>query len=564
MNREKMTLFKERYMVDFSSFHVLSSMLLANRFKVSFKDDWKKSLGRVFSFILAFAVISAAFYLFYYLTSLLTIFSALPFVPLSVPSFLSSCILILSFFSLMNNFTKDLYFSDDNKVLLTYPTNGNTLLFSRLIAYFIYEYIHNIYLQVPIFVGYIICFHYPYYLIVWVLVSFFFLTFAEMGVAALFSIPLYGLQKILKKHSLVRFLSYLIFYGTLTGLCAYAVSLVPNHIDIFTNWGSIFSKIQSFLNGYTNHVPFLFMLTQGLCGFAQSGTTALLFQVDGWIGLGIALGVGILCLFIALIIINPLFLKFASSSLEDGSLVIKKTHKSHHHSPFVSSLHKEMAIFFRNPSAFMPFLGTCVFVPLLTILLNKFYGAINTDYLGDVLIEVTEFLVVGLSMTNSSSFLVDLYSKDSEELTLEASYPLNPSLLLFSKAFLPGLLASISIIVSVSFYGVYVELPLFQTIFLAIALLALYHGHLLFTIKEASKAKSKGLSQGGNSLHAGIMVSFLAFVIPIAFSALFYLYLVDGFLAGAIKIMALCLIYLAISSYSYVRYSKYLFGEGQA
>lgn len=563
MTNEKRASWRSRYLIDWASFRAISSMLLNNRFKVSFRDNWKKSLTRLFLFIMAFVVITAAMWLFYFLAAKLTIFSALPFVPFSVPSLLSVIVFVLGFISLCNDLTKDLYFSDDNKVLLTYPTNGNTLLASRVFSFFIYEFVLNIFLQVPIYAGYIICFGYAYWLILWAFLSWFLLTLAEMGVAAFLSVPLYGLYRILKKHPWARFVAYFAVYGTLIGLASYLVSLVPDHVDIFTNWGAIFSSIQSFLNGYTRSLAPLFRLTQGLAGYAQTGTQSVLFPETGLVALGVAIGIGLLFFIVALVIVNPLFLKYSSSSFEDGAIILHKKSKIGSHSPFVSALRKEIIGFVRDPSAFMPFFGSCVFVPLLTILLNKFYGAINTDTLGEILVEVTEFLVLLLFMLNSSSFLGPLYNREGNSLALEVSYPLKSSLLLLSKALLPGLLGSLSIIVSISFYGVYVKLPLFQIIFVALAALATYHGHLLFTIKESSKQTGSGLSNQSGSFHSQTVVTFMAFLIPIAFSALFFLYLRDGFLLGSIKILILGVLYLTYSIVSYVRYSKYLFGEGQ-
>src|SRR5574344_1755341 len=102
---------KRSALIDGSSFWALVSMLLSNRFKVDFREDKKKSWGRLILLALGFGVITSLFYLFYFLTAQLNIFSALIFVPLSVPSIISSVLLLFGFLSLSKGLTEDLYFS---------------------------------------------------------------------------------------------------------------------------------------------------------------------------------------------------------------------------------------------------------------------------------------------------------------------------------------------------------------------------------------------------------------------------------------------------------------------
>jgi hypothetical protein len=554
----------ERFVIDKASFWAIVSMLVSNRFKVDFREKKRKSWGRIVLFFVAFALISALFYLFYFLTGKLTIFSALQFVPLTVPSLIASAVFIFGFLSLCPGLTKDLYFSKDNQVLLTYPTNGSTLLMARVFAYSVYEYVKNIFLLIPIFVGYAFACHYALWVILWLFPSVLVLTIAELGIASLVSIPLNAFFSFTKKHSVSRFLTYLFLYAALIALAAWFVSIVPDHIDVFTNWGTIFFKIQSFLNGYARTIPAFYWLSQGVCGYSQNGTKAMMFYGNGVATLFILLAIGVGAAILSAFAVNPLFLKFASNSFEDGNALFRSRRHSFSHSPFASAFKKEIIGFFRDPSRFMPFFGSCVFIALLTIVLNRFYSAFNSNTLGAILIEVTEFLVLSLLMLNTSSFLTPLYGHEDGALSLEVSYPLQSALLLYSKAFLPSLVGDAAIIVSVVFFGYDAGVGAGSTLCLALAALFLYNGHVLFSITKASGGHSKGLSSQSQSMRGEILITLAAFLLPIVFSILFYLYLKDGFSAGPIKLMVLCFLYFVVSLYGYLRYAKYLFGEGEA
>lgn len=547
---------------DMASFLVVSKMLINNRFKVDFKEKKKKSWGRLILFAIAFIVITVLFFLFYFITAKLTLFSAIAFVPFAVPSFIGALLLVFGFLSLCKGLTDDLYFSSDNQVLLTYPTNGTTLLLSRGFAYYVYEYFRNIFLQVPLYLGYVICFHYSGWLILWIFLSVALLTLAEMGFASLLSIPLNLFFSFTKKHPVARLVSYLVFYGALIAAAAVLISFIPSHVDIFTNWGLIFSKIQSFLAGYMNGVPFFYHLSEGLIGFSLSGMSALYFKGNGLIVLLLLTLAGIVSAFLSAFIVNPLFLKFASSSFEGSDTELKSHGKGNFRSPFLSSLRKEAMGFIRNPSHFMPFIGGSVFIALLTIVLSKFYSAFNANTLGSFLIEVTEFLVLSLLMLNSSSFLVPLYSQEDGSLSLTRSYPLRSDLLLYSKAFLPSLVGDAAILSSVIFFSLTRSLSAVEGTFLALSVLLIYNGHVLFSIERSSGGLTKGYASESQSMRGGLLISFTAFLFPVAFSLLFFLFLKDGYVLGVVKLFILCLLYFAVSLLSYIRYCKYLFGEG--
>ena len=147
---------KAGYAFDFKQFIILIRMLLQDKLKINFKTNFKQSIIKIVTIIAVFAGLTAVSYVLYYVAELLHLFAVLSYIPLSVPSFISTVIFFISFLALIAGLTKVLYFSADNRILITYPCKGSTIFFARLAVYFINELIRNLVIQVPLFLGYML------------------------------------------------------------------------------------------------------------------------------------------------------------------------------------------------------------------------------------------------------------------------------------------------------------------------------------------------------------------------------------------------------------------------
>ncbi len=67
--------------------------------------------------------------------------------------FIFAVIFFLSLISCTVGLMKNLYFADDNKVLITFPVNANLIFISRLIVYYIFELKRSLFLTIPIFIA---------------------------------------------------------------------------------------------------------------------------------------------------------------------------------------------------------------------------------------------------------------------------------------------------------------------------------------------------------------------------------------------------------------------------
>ena len=181
--------------VEWKSFWVLLSMLLSNSLSLDFKRNRKKSIINIILKVLFFIVGSAVSFIFFKVCIKLNLFSLLPFVPMTVPSIILNILLFVSFFSVLFRVTKDLYFANDNKVLLTFPTNGNTLFLTRLSVSFINTYIRFLTLEIPFLIGYFLVSDYPVYMIFVIFFIFLLVDLLFVLFSPLLSVPLYFIKK---------------------------------------------------------------------------------------------------------------------------------------------------------------------------------------------------------------------------------------------------------------------------------------------------------------------------------------------------------------------------------
>ena len=87
--------------------------------------------------VLKLGVVTAIIYLILYLSSYIGLFYNSDFPRVVVIVLTIS--LVLSLISSTVELMKTLYFSDDNKVLITFPVDGNKIFVSKIIVFYLYE-----------------------------------------------------------------------------------------------------------------------------------------------------------------------------------------------------------------------------------------------------------------------------------------------------------------------------------------------------------------------------------------------------------------------------------------
>ncbi|MBQ6817647.1 MAG: hypothetical protein IJO27_04370, partial [Bacilli bacterium] len=136
--------------------HLMTLVVMQLRNKIDF--SWAKTKMNIFRTLLfgflKFAIITAITYVVLYLCQTIGIFyySESPRIMIFVVTFS----LILSLISCTKDLMLNLYFAEDNRVLITFPVNSNVIFLSKLIVFYIYEIKRSLSFLIPITLGSVI------------------------------------------------------------------------------------------------------------------------------------------------------------------------------------------------------------------------------------------------------------------------------------------------------------------------------------------------------------------------------------------------------------------------
>ncbi len=557
--------------VEWKSFWILLSMLLSNSLSIDFKGNRKKSIINIVLKVLFFIVGTAVSYIFFKVCITLNLFSLLPFVPMSVPSIILNILLLVSFFSVLFRVTKDLYFANDNKVLLTFPTNGNTLFLTRLSVSFINTYIRFLTLEIPFLIGYFLVSNYPVYMIFVILFIFLLVDLLFVLVSALLSVPLYFIKRFLYTHSIAKRILIVFFSLLIISVSSYIISIIPEKIDIFTNWSPYFTRIQEGLKFYSNKLSFFYETSKLYFGF-YTGYTFAYFVGAALPGLYtfIAVVLSLPILFIlGLSFASPFYLKLASGNDEIMEKTKKTFKREKTRSPFAAQARKELLLYFKD-SDMIAYSGLFFYLPLLLALISKIFMAMDLNKRGLSYVQVAILLITLLITLSSNSNIAKIYSKEGGAFKLGRTYPVKNGLLITSKLFLPSLLGTVSIIASYIIISMMRKDLMAENLILGLGILFIYLGHLLysasldFTNPQSSFGDVSFLS---NNENRSII---FAFAISALFSLLFYFFSNDPLIwiksiqmTASFKLALFGLLFFALNVYLYSERIKYVYTRGE-
>ncbi len=558
---EKTQTLKVGYTFNFKQFVILIKMLLQDKLKINFKSNVKQSIIKIVSLVACFVILTAVSYTLYYIVELLHLFSVFSYIPLSVPSFISTVVFIISFITLVAGINKVLYYSVDNRIMITYPCKGSTIFFARLTVYYINELIRNFIIQIPLFLGYMIVMSFPLVMILWLIFGLMLITTVEVLLASLLSIPTYYVSRFLKRYAFIKTIVYVVIFLGILGAISYVLYLIPDSLDIYTNWGPYFTRVQAFLRGYTTYLSPFYYLTQFLIGKLDLFNVTLFTLNTLYVFLVLSLSI-ILLYLICMFVINPIYFKLATDSFEfesDELFLSKKTKKR----TFLhSQLHKEFLLFFKDPGYCASIIGSFVFLPLMLTILNKIYGAMNVNAFGNRIVACANILLILVVSLSTNSAVAKSYSSEGGAFEFNRVYPRDNVILLLSKNIIPFGIGLCSILSSCIIFGVLKDIEASKITLMFISILLIYLGHMLFASQLDFCSITSMFSLQGKQSKAQLIISITAFVIPAIIVFLFFLYISDDSFTAYIKLLVLALLVFAVFLWVYIKKIKFIYQEG--
>ncbi|MBO7342012.1 MAG: hypothetical protein J6U87_04945, partial [Clostridia bacterium] len=213
-----------------------------------------------FAFVLVLCVISLI------MLRDLNVFSLTKYIPSSVISLLFVVMLAASVFSCTVGLTKSLYYSRDNAILLTLPCKPLQVYFSKLVIFFVFELKRNLSFIVPLFLAYFYTHGYSVGSYAWLLLCILFISALTVGIGSVLSIPGMWLCNLFRRRKTLQITCLGLLVASAASLLFFAISLIPENIDLVVTWGTTYWEIQDFLTAYTTNFSFLYDLTLLILG----------------------------------------------------------------------------------------------------------------------------------------------------------------------------------------------------------------------------------------------------------------------------------------------------------
>lgn len=549
---------------------LLPLVMMQLRDKIDLTLSDKKSLFREIIFtVIKFVIVAAITYVLLFLLQTLGVFyySEAARIMILVLTFSLALSLITCTKDLMLN----LYFSDDNKVLITLPANANILFLSKLIVFYIYEIKRSLGFLLPITFGSVL------YLTTvngasvgvffWMILPMLFILMLPVLLGALLSIPVMFVYRFFKKYQ-IAFLIFIVLVGgaTIFGIVS-LINLIPENIDLMNQWPSIRNWIKDFLLSLEQNLFVMRNLVSTIIGErATNDSAATLSYVTFFKFVIIVLG-DFVVLFLAYCLSRPLFFNMMSKNFENNTK-IGKHGRNVRHNKNLTFINKELKINLRTISISVNYLLIYIALPIMVLLLNALYEAMDTKYIGDILIITFNVLIICLPLLASNALVATYYSREGRAGYMKKVKPIYALYPLLSKLFFNVIFSIPTVFVTVFIFGNSVEFDFKLSLCLSLAVLFLHLGHMLWsaTFDIMNPQNEQYATTGGQIDNPNESKSTLfAFIISFMFAIIaFVLFNESGFasyMIPAVKLLFISLIFFVVIGSLFIKRIKAFYYE---
>ncbi len=546
-----------------SSLKTLTAMQLKEKMDRSKSQSFAKRFFPIIYFILGFVAVTAICFLLFKAANILSIFSLVGDIPVSVMAIVFGGMTLLSIVFTIFGLVKSLYLSRDNLVLLTFPVKPSIVFLSKLLVYYIYELRKNFLFLIPFFVAYGLVKSLAVFYFIWVLLLFLFVSLLPVLIAAILSIPALFICQLCRKF---RILQYILILAGIAGVAwgvVSAISIIPDNIDLVATWGTTYWKIQDFLSAFEDKFGILVKFTQLIIG-KRVGMSNVLFTKQTLPHLLILIGVIVALVGLCFALSQPLFYNMASKPFEYRKRVFDKSKPNRKTPVFLSALKKEWIVGLRDNSILSLFVQTVVVLPIAIELLNKLYSAMDTRFFGQQLGIAFNLLIVLLFMLSGSIRIASAYSKDGSTAYLNKVQPSTYGKLLFAKLVIPLIVGFASAVATTVVFARHSGLGTLENVLFGATAYLFYATHLIWSAEMdlmnpqyaqyATFASQTNNPNENKSTILCFVISFLVAVVTLLLS-------LESVSSAWIKVSLIGLVFCAFKTWSYFIKIKVFYKE---
>lgn len=549
----------------------LIAMQLRDKIDLSWIKEKKKALRKIIFTILKFVILTAITFLLLYICNMVQIFS-FDEAPTIVVLVLTIS-LGLSLISCTVELMKNLYFSEDNKVLITLPVNTNKIFVSKIAVYYIYELKRSFNFLIPITLGCNIllvarglCSPLTF---LWMWIPLVVIIALPVLLGALLSIPLMYLYRFIKKSSIIELIVFLVGLTLVIGIVVHLINLIPENIDFIQQWPTIRRSIREFLVSTEKSLFIMSQLIYIIIGRKQSN---LAYSYNGYtfLAFGIVIVLCALLILMVYLISRPLFFSMMAKSFETNKSTANN-HRNKKHGKYSTFVNKEFIINLRTISISVNYVMIYIIVPILVLLLNKIFAAMDLSGLGNRLVLIFNVLLILLPLLASNAVVATYYSREGRAGYIKKTKPIEIVYPLLAKLVFNIVLSIPTIIATASIFGFFSHIGVIATILFAFVVLFIHVGHMIYSATldimnpQNEQYATTGLTIDNPNENKSTIV---AFVLSVVFALISYMLITEAAtlgwqLGGFIKIFFIAIAYLAINIYMFVKRVKAFYYEIQ-
>ena len=520
--------FARSFLEKWKTLTTLVKMQLKEKMDFGYTRSKRKLIFKLTWLFIEFAAITAIIAVVFYFVKLLSLFSLVHDIPVSVISLAFGIMLALSLVTDTIGLMRSLYFSKDNTVLLTFPATPSLIFFSKLATYYVYELRKSFMFTIPMFIAYGIIKGYTLLYYPWLILMFLLISSVPVLVAALLSIPAMFVYLFLNRVKILQYVLYTAVGAGAILLVWWLIGLVPENINFIETWGNTYWQIQEFLADYTKTFAPIYSFTELIVG-KTVGLSNVIFHSDTLTNLLILIGIGCVLLVLCFLCSKPLFCRMASTPFEFKKRNAIKARRNRQLPPFLSAMKKELTIGLRS-NAFIKLGGVLVVImPMAIYLLNKLYSAMNTRFLGTQMTICFNIVVILLMMMMTNIDIASVYSRDGSSSYLNKVQPTPYATLLFSKLIFPMIIALAGCVFAVNIFAIESGLAPMDAVMIGIMIYCVYAAHLFSSAEKdimnpqyEQYATFNEQTNNPNETGAGIgaiIISAAVFVLALFFSS---------------------------------------------
>ncbi len=544
-------------------FITLCKMQLKDRTNLSFLKSTKQTIFKIVLSLVKFVLITVVIYFGFYILSFLRLVSLLPGVPENLIEVIFTCLMLLSIIVCTFGLVKTLYFTKDNVMLLTMPVDRTKVFLSKLIVYYIYEFIKNINFFLPLLVSYGLINKMPFYYYPWLIVAMFIITLIPVCIGALLSISLMYIQNFIKSYKFLEYSLVALSIAVVSVGLILIINAIPTNFDLIGTWGTTFWKIQNFLNTFNKiFAPFAWM-SIAIVG-KRYGISNNLFGLEQWIAILVILG-GIAIIFgLTCLLVRPMYFHMASTPFEYKKEKVTKEIPNIKRNAFLSGVIKDFKLTFRTPSKFYSLVAVIIGLPASIFLLNKIYSAMDTRLTGTNMSIAFNILLILLISLSSNTSLAHVYSEEGNARYQLKTNPKPQMMSLVSKLVISAIGMTLSILGTVIIFACFLKVNIINTILIFVFVESLYLGHLLHSVELdiMNPQTQRYQTEGDNLSNPNDLKSIIyAFLLSIIFAFITYFLISENMNIVWTKVMMIAVAYMLVRVWLFVNKVKVYYTE---